>query len=48
MRIVDLQLNIDGIILNEGETIEDFIEAIQMVTNSTYTIQYQVLHEEIQ
>ena len=47
MRIVDLQLNIDGIILNGDESIEDYIKAIQSVTNSTYQIQYQILHEEI-
>ena len=48
MRIVDLQLNIDGLILKDNENIDDFIAAIQKITNSNYNIQYQVLHEEIE
>ena len=43
-RIVDLQLNIDGLILNDSETIDDFIKSIN--ANTTYPITYQILHEE--
>ena len=46
MRIVDLQLNIDGLILKDNESVEDFINLIRDVTNSAYDIQYQVLYEE--
>lgn len=44
MRIVDLQLNIDGLMLNDDETVEDFIN--QLNINSTYEIVYEVLYEE--
>lgn len=43
-RIIDLQLNIDGLILGGGETIDDFIESID--ANTAYPITYQILHEE--
>ena len=44
-RIVDLQLNIDGLILNENETVDDFIKSIK--ANTSYHIVYEVLHEEV-
>ena len=44
MKIVDLQINIDGLMLNENETIESFIESIK--ANTSYPITYQILHEE--
>ena len=48
MKIIDLQLNIDGLLLKDNESVEDFIATIQKITNSNYNIQYQVLHEEIE
>lgn len=44
MKIVDLQLNIDGLLLNDDESVEDFIKSINV--NSTYNIVYEVLYEE--
>lgn len=46
MKIVDLQLNIDGLILPVGEGVEDVIKRIESVVNSSYKIQYEVLYEE--
>ena len=44
MRIVDLQLNIDGLILNDGETVDDFIDGLNI--NSSYPVVFDVLYEE--
>ena len=43
-KIVDLQLNIDGLILNNDETVEDFVNSLQV--NSIYPIIYTILNEE--
>lgn len=42
-KLVDLQLNIDGLIL-DGISIDEFIQNIPC--NSEYPITYNVLHEE--
>lgn len=44
MRVVDLKLNIDGLILSDDETIEDFISSIKI--DSIYDITYEVIYEE--
>ncbi len=44
MKIIDLQLNIDGLILNDDESIDDFINSLKV--NSSYPIIYEVLYEE--
>ena len=44
MRIIDLQLNIDGLILDDDESVDDFIN--QLNINSVYDIVYEVLYEE--
>ena len=44
MKIVDLKLYIDGLILNDDETIDDFIESLNI--NSVYDIVYEVLYDE--
>lgn len=44
MKIVDLQLNIDGLLLEDNESVEDFIKSIKV--NSCYKIVYEILHEE--
>lgn len=44
MKIVDLRLNIDGLILNDEEDIEEFIKSIKI--NSIYPIVYEVIYEE--
>lgn len=46
MKIVDLQINIDGLILKENETVNEFIKKIKSITNSNYEIQYEVMYEE--
>ena len=43
MKIVDLQLNIDGLILEDDESVEDFIDTLEV--NSSYPILYEVLYE---
>lgn len=44
MKIVDLQLNIDGLLLEDNESVDDFINSINV--NSNYNIVYEVLYEE--
>ena len=44
MKIVDLQLNIDGLILNDNESVGDFIDSLKV--NSSYPITYEILYEE--
>ena len=44
MRIIDLYLNIDGLILDDSISIDDFIDSIQV--NSIYPIVYEILNEE--
>ena len=39
-----MQLNIDGLILNDDESIDDFVDRIKV--NSSYPIVYEVLYEE--
>ena len=46
-RIVDLRLNLDGVILEENETVEELISKIQDVINSNYDIAYEVMHTEV-
>lgn len=41
--IVDLQLNIDGL---RCESVEDYIEKIESITDSSYPIVYEVLYCE--
>lgn len=45
-KIVDLQINIDGLILGGGETVDDFIKKIESISNTNYEITCQVLSEE--
>lgn len=46
MKLVDLQINIDGLLIGGGETVDDFINKIESLTNSNYKINYQILYEE--
>ena len=46
MRIVDLKLNVDGLILKDDESVEKYVEKVQKITNNQYKIQYEVLYEE--
>ena len=45
-KLVDLQLNIDGLLLDDGETIEGFIQKVEKLVNSSYPVKYDVLYEE--
>ena len=44
MKIIDLKLNIDGLILDDDESVEDFVNSIRV--NSAYKITWEVLYEE--
>ena len=44
MKIIDLKLNIDGLILNDNETVDGFIKNLNI--NSIYDVVYEVLYEE--
>ncbi|MBQ2654113.1 MAG: hypothetical protein IJF83_11195 [Methanobrevibacter sp.] len=46
-RSVDIQLNIDGIVLQEGENIEDIIQKIEEIVDTIYPIKYLVIQEEV-
>ena len=43
MKIIDLQLKIDGLLC---DSVEDYIKKIESVTDSNYQIVYEVLYEE--
>lgn len=45
-RVVDIQLNIDGIVLQEGENIEDLIKKIEKITDTIYPVKWEVIQEE--
>lgn len=45
-KIIDLQLNIDGIILEDGESIEDILNEVKSKIKTSYDIQYNILYEE--
>ena len=44
---MDLQLTIDGLILSDDETVDEYIEKIRKITNSSYEIIYEILYEEL-
>ena len=46
MKSVDLQLNISGLILQDDETIDDFITRLQKHIPSVYDVTIKVLYEE--
>ena len=43
-KVVDLQLNIDGLILDDS--IEDYIKKVETITNNTHGVFWEVLYEE--
>lgn len=45
-RVIDLRLEIDGILLKEGEELESLIFKIENIVNAAYPIQYEVVGEE--
>lgn len=46
MKTIDLKLQIDGLLLKNDETVEDYVRKIQSMTESAYNIQYEILYEE--
>lgn len=46
MRVVDLQVNIDGLLIGGGDSIEDVVRRIESVIDSSYNVTFQVLYEE--
>ena len=46
MKIVDVQLNIDGLKLKDDETVDDVISKIKDIVDTNYDIQYDILYEE--
>lgn len=47
MKIVDLQLNIDGVQIDEKETVDDLILKIEKLVDNHYGITYEILHSEV-
>jgi hypothetical protein len=45
-KIVDLSITVDGLILAENESVEQYIEKIKGITNSNYEILYEINYEE--
>ena len=46
MKICDLRLSIDGVILRDGENIDDLVKKIEAVVETSYDIQVDVNYEE--
>ncbi len=45
-RIVDIKLEIDGILLKEGENLEDIISKIDKIVDTIYPIKWEIVQEE--
>ena len=45
-RVVDIQVNIDGIVLHEGENVEDIIQKIEEIVDTIYPVKWEVVQEE--
>lgn len=45
-RSVDIQLTIDGIVLQEDENLEDIINKIEKIVDTIYPIKYEIIQEE--
>lgn len=46
MKIVDLQLNIDGLNVSDNDSVEDIVKRIEFILDISYPIKYVVLYEE--
>ncbi len=46
MKIVDVVLNIDGLKLNDGESVDDVVKAITERFDVGYDVLYEVTYEE--
>lgn len=45
-RVIDIQVNIDGIVLQEGENVEDIIQKIEKIVDTIYPVKWEVIQEE--
>ena len=45
-RVVDIQVNIYGIVLHEGENVEDIIQKIEEIVDTIYPVKWEVVQEE--
>lgn len=45
-RVIDIKLEIDGIVLQEGENLEDIIQKIEKIVDTIYPIKYEIVQEE--
>ena len=44
MKVVDLKLVIDSLLLEDDITVDDFINGLNI--NSSYPVEYEILYEE--
>ena len=44
---IDVQLTIDGIVLKEGENLEDIIKKIDKIVDTIYPIKWEIIQEEV-
>lgn len=47
MMMIDLVINIDSLLLQDGESVDDMVDKIQEEYDIGYPITYEVTHEEI-
>lgn len=45
-RVLDVKLNIDGIVLKDGENFEDILKKIEEIVDTIYPIQWEIVQEE--
>ena len=46
MKIVNLKINIDGLLISKDTSVDEFISKIEGLTDSNYNITYEILYEE--
>ena len=46
MIIVDLVLNIDGLIVEDEKHIEEYVKNVEKITNSNYPIKFEISYSE--
>ena len=45
-RVIDIKLEIDGIVLPEGKNLEDVISEIEKIVDTIYPIKWEIVQEE--
>lgn len=46
MKVVDLVVDIDGLLIGGGDSVDEVIRRIESVIGSSYNVTYQILYEE--